>query len=553
MTTRYLFRNPDGDLEEFTDRCRLYRLSAMEQAEEGQPATWTLVVDDPLGDFDIPAHRVVAIYEDEYPGDDKFIAIGYVQSRIFRRGPYRTGAAREIEFTIADVNTVLSRRAVQDSMSPNRPAETDVERIQWWEASGAATLIDDTRYLSTAVPVDLDARDYTNEKGDTIISEVITVSTKNIFITYFYDAGADDPWGFYSMWYGFGDTTDYRSSIRISNDLEDLDFGTSPRVTFEPTLDSEQDRDGQRVASRVIVPYAGGVAIFNNPATETAFALSGKDEVMSSLEIKNGGVAAAKAAAQQAQLSTEEDVLKVSIYVPRDQVNDVRPGMAIETKLTYSQDYRDFTWMRVLNRTVSQEESEQLYKLTMELAPPTVRPTIPLEATMAIGSADHFGGVERIERISSDEGASPYPLVTGKEYRIVATVVAAENVGGGLTYAGGGCDGMPREYDIIDGMEVRLTVTGTTTKIGAPTYGWDPNDITSDATHAGDGIGWVYGGTPGTDYACGLPAYRPGQTFTTDWLEFEGPDVDADLCIVGTGISGFYGFYINVHVALEER
>lgn len=551
MATRGLFRNQDGDLEDFSHRIRKYQIDTTEQAEEGQPANYEIVVDDPNGDWDVASHRVVALWEDLVETADKFFAIGYVQSRIYRRGPYRTGAGREVVLTLADLNTVLSRRAFHDGMDANRPDESDVTRLQWFTEGPLGSLIDDTRYLFTDAPVPMDLTDYRARMAEDLLTDVMTASGNNLFLTYFADDGAADPWGFYSLWYGRTGRTEYDSGILLTNDLADIE-DVDPPTAFLYHLDAEINRDGQRVVSGIVDSYVGGYVYVHDDDTESRFALSGKDSIISS-DDKTVTKATARAERTLADLSTEEDTITCSFLVPRKYVNLVRPGMLVDYRNTYGTDVlglaTDYSGepvkVRVITRSVSQLEAEDFYRIKVELStdkPVIIPPVEPppevavVEATLSIGSASYIGEPSaRPVQYASEIGATLPTLITGKEYRLVAHVI--DNLDSPLGH-----------YDNMDGPSY-FVVGGTASGVlvDAPFYGWTPGDGTTTSEGGYAGISFTYSPshTPG--------AFGPGTTFEGDWLLYDGPDTIADIGISGSPISGFYGFHWVVHLELQRR
>jgi hypothetical protein len=369
MSLHYYFRNADGDLEEITHRMRKYALTVTERAEEGQPASSTVLIDDPDGDFEIVGHRLFVIEEDEYPGDDNIIFEGYTYDQTIRRGDtHRTGAAREWEVRLVDVNTVLSRRMLtEDDDDADRPAETDIERLEWLISIHATELIDDTRYLDSTGPVDMDAVNYDDQMVDDVTRQLTRTSLKNLYITHF-DNPTPDPLHptVFSLVYMHDSSEEYSSDVKISNVLSDIDYGAEPRTVFEASVDSELTRDPSRIRSKVRIPYDGGKVTDELTSTRDEFARL--DGVMPEINVKSEAKALAEAGKMLVQLSTQEDVITTSIYVPNSQVNDIRPGMRVEVRFSHFPGYEEWSWARVMQRTVSNEESEHQYKLTLELA-----------------------------------------------------------------------------------------------------------------------------------------------------------------------------------------
>jgi hypothetical protein len=408
VSLHYYFRNADGDLEEITHRMRKYALTVTERAEEGQPASSTVIIDDPDGDFEIVGHRLFVIEEDEIPGDDNIIFQGYTYEQKVRRGDtHRTAASREWEVRLVDVNTVLSRRMLtEDDDDADRPAETDIERLEWLISIHATELIDDTRYLDSTVPVDMDAVNYDDQMVDDVTRQLTRTSLKNLYITYF-DNPTPDPLHptVFSLVYMHDSSEEYSSDVKISNVLSDIDYGALPRTVFEASVDSELSRDPSRIRSKIRIPYDGGKITSELTSTATEFARL--DAVMPEINVKTSAKALAEAAKMLLQLAYQEDVITTSIYVPNSQVNDIRPGMRVEVKFSHFPGYEDWSWARVMQRTVSNEESEEQYKLTLELAigpPPPPTPEINCENDLNVP----YGTVTSSTTIVSD-GFPPGP------------------------------------------------------------------------------------------------------------------------------------------------
>ena len=369
MTKQYLYRGPEGTLVDISSRCRKYRLRAAEAAEEAQPQMWELVIDDPDGTFEMVGHRIIAVRETEIAGPDKFVAVGYTFDQRVRRGPYRTGAGREWVTQVVDINPVLSRRIVREG---KRPAETDVARAQWLFGLVIAELIDDLRYLFTDGAIQMDAVDYSDQTMDAVMRDLREASGKNMWLSHFADDTGDfddelNPWGEFTLWYGHDDREDYTSSLRISNDLADVDGST----TFFAGLEAELEIKNDRIFSGILVPYDGAKAYGERTSTATTYAR--RDGVMPSLNVKSKAKAQARVGRYLAYHDVPDYVVTDTIRVPLDQVNDVRPGMRMEARYTHFPfGLDDWTWYRVLDRVVRDEESEQHYTIDLTLEPPKV-------------------------------------------------------------------------------------------------------------------------------------------------------------------------------------
>jgi hypothetical protein len=366
MPPQYKVKNPIPTPTTFADtRVRRNTLEVTLNAEEGSVATSSIVVDDPSGDFDIVGHRDFAIRETEVTSGQSYIFFGAVADRKVRRGPSgRVGVGREWEVSLVDLNTLLDRR-IMVGTDNNRPAETDVHRIQWLLTTSEGAFIADTRYFSTSSPVAMDAVDYRGQSLKQVLDDCAQQSGKDYWLTSFEDTGTTSaPWGVASLWYGFRSSSLYPSTLVLSNVAADVaadQLGLTYAYSQEETF---LTRDPSRVYSSVYVQYDGGTAYVNNLATQAAFAR--RDAVSPAENVKTAAKAQARGTRYLNDIDTEEDVITTSIEVPLAHVNLLREGMAVSFKATHLPGYETGAAVRVLNRTVSQH-SEQTYKIRMEL------------------------------------------------------------------------------------------------------------------------------------------------------------------------------------------
>lgn len=376
MTTRAAFRGPDGHLVDVSERIRKYRIDVTENAEEMDSAQSTIVLDDPLGDLDLHGFRIFTLWEDEVPGDDKHFYVGYVGQQRIRRGPYRTGVSREWEIDLHDINSIFERRVLYGD-DANRPAETDVERVTWWAGSTFGSLIDDERYLFSDDPVAMDANDYRLQNSDALLRDCMMAGSKNLYASYSADlySDVDNPWGNFWIWFGPSNRDEYVAAVGLSNVLAEFDPDAEPRAFFEVLQQAVETQNPDRIYSRVFVPYKQSYAMANRDQTATDFALSGRDAVMPSLNINTKAKAQARANVFVNTLKDEQITAELDFFVPRSQVNDVRPGMLVAAHLTHLPHFTDTPFVRVMSRAVSQLEAEDYYRIHLLVELPDVPPT----------------------------------------------------------------------------------------------------------------------------------------------------------------------------------
>ena len=369
MSLTHYFRGDDGVVVEITDNVRLYTFETTMQAEEGSVGTSEVPVDDPSSELTIGGHRLFYSLEDAATGSNTVTYVGYTADRNVTRGPYKTDVGREWRVNLVDVNSVLSRRILTGSTA-NRPAETDVARIQWLAGTEEADIIDDFSMVDTTGAVMMDAVDYRGQRPDDVLNDCSQQSGKNYFLT---NVGtfAGNFWLFYRQ---ASDET-YSSPLRLSNSLADVDDAW----TFAISEDTKLNRDPSRVYSGIHLPYDGGTVYVTSAATANTFALKGRDASMPAENVKSLARATARANRYLADLDTEEDRITTSYRVPAAKVNFLREGMRVQFKATHLPGYDSFVWLRCLTRTVKQD-SEESYWVTVELSTSDPAPAAPVES-----------------------------------------------------------------------------------------------------------------------------------------------------------------------------
>lgn len=435
MALRYFFRNDSGTFEDISDRCRLYVTEVTENAEEATFGQSNIIIDDPDGDLTIGGHRGFVITEDTVASSsNQRVYTGYTAERVITRGPYRTGAGRQWNVTLVDVNTVLERSVLRGAAA-RRPAETDVARMQWVEATAAGSLLDDTLYLSTANPVAMDAVDYRGQRVGDVVNDCMQASGKNAFV-WVRELGTGSV--LFSLFYDYPDADVHHSGVRLTNDLDDVEG--DPNNTYAIYDEAELSIDPSRVYSGVYLEYDGGRVYETRPETEEAFALGGRDATVPAENVKSQAKATARAQRYLTEFSTEEEVVKCKFLVPTSQVNRLKAGMTADYKATHHQGYEAYTRLRCLNRTV-RAVSETHYEIEVELSTGTGGSTPAatcgeLDDT-AGGTYQNLGG-----RITNDD-AVVYYLRAGISRPAVPTPGFVGNwhfpaYGGSVDYAGDG-------------------------------------------------------------------------------------------------------------------
>lgn len=365
MAIRYWFRDPDGTLTEIVGRIDSLSGDFTENAEEGSVGGSQVTIRDPAMDFTIGGHRIFAVQEDSIVGDDDFIYVGYTASREIERD--EDGRGRNWIVNLVDINSVLPRKLLTQA-SANRGAETDVERVTWWESTEDGSIIDDDRYILAAGAVAMDASaDYRQQYGFDLLRDCAEHTGKNFYVTYFgdIDMGAANPWGAFSLWYGDPAEEDYESTYLLTNVAADVDSTHLMVVSAKSTLDPH------RVFSGIGLPYKNGFVFVSRESTATAFALGGRDAVMPAVNVSTKAKALVRANRFADDAATEDERITVVYRVPREEVNGIRPGMRVPVRFLHIDSVADdYTWCRVLNRRITEPNLAQ-YEVTVELSPPS--------------------------------------------------------------------------------------------------------------------------------------------------------------------------------------
>ncbi len=468
-----------GTVSEFTGRVNLDGavVTVTENAEELTVGASTLTIDDPDGDFDIPGHSYIRITETEAP-DEEIIWAGFVTIRHIKRANpgFLTGPARIWVGNLDDVNTVIARRILSEDDDADRPAETDVERIQWLFDENF--LGPDDTFFSTANPVAMDAANCVGMGVYDVVNDCMLQSGKNSFQQDITTAPATY---IGTTFYDFASSTAWSSDLQISNYISDItaEVGTpSPSgaaQTWYASLDTDMERDPTRIYWKVRGQYDGGTVTRTRPATAVNFAA--RETTASWPLVKTATQANARADRYLLDISTEEDVITTTIEVHPAHVNDARAGRRIQCRFSHLPGYEDWTWMRILNRTVTLV-TPLVYRITYTLSPGSI-------ATPSGSCSTALAGVE-----TWDSGAQVNVFV-GPPINYTPTltdVVVTLFAGGNSTTGMGGDPFGPSDHDIggdfIETGDSRtgwtddypsLALAGYSIGGGEATVDWDPN------------------------------------------------------------------------------
>lgn len=365
-------------------------------AENGDAASNGVAIDDPTGNagyfgdgiLGLKTFYVTEDYCAPYGADGvngTRLWTGYIGQRRYRRGNQSpstsllTGAARRIDISLEDLNSLASFRiigdpsGVRDAAHGNRPAETDVQRIQWLIGTVYLPVTNDAGWIDTSGPVNMDANDYTGASAADVVHDCATASGKDWWIGYWEATGTD------SLWYAkSASSTAYTSLLSLTDDIADLTLLSNgeidPASTVWPVMpDAELLRDPTFTYSGLYEPYDSGYIIAQLATTANTYAW--RDGTAPNANVKTAAKANAIATRLLNQDSTEQDRITCRVQLPASLATGIKAGQRLQFRSTFmtfasGRSYENWTWMRVKRCTVAQdEETDGRYTFSLELTP----------------------------------------------------------------------------------------------------------------------------------------------------------------------------------------
>src|SRR3990167_4797848 len=378
---------------------------------------------------------------------------GFLQTRKIGRLPAegpdsdQEVMGRRWTLTVADTNSLLSRRLITGA-DGERPAETDVARVQWLLDSNDAYLSNPqdnwenpSPYVDTTGAVSMSAADYRGRTAFDVLNDCAQRSGKNWFVRY-YEANDSVPptnAGSYALWYADADSTQDSSTLRLTNVDADVDDVT----TFAVLPDAELSRDPTRAYSGIYQTYDGGSRY--DQSTNVVNLLQRQDAAVSNPFVKTDAEAAALNARYLADAETEDDRITCRFIVAKQYVNDLREGQRFEGKFSHLPGYTAaYSSMRCLRRTVK-HLNDDFYEIEIEASP--IPPTLSI--VQQVDNGPYVG--------NGDETITlPAPVTAGN-----ILVVAWTRRGGPIV--------LTRVHvNDVSGAERALTAFGASVQFGAP-------------------------------------------------------------------------------------
>ena len=537
-------------------------------AEEGSVGMSQIIVDDTANALDYVGRRRVYAYETACQAHNQIVFNGYLQKRWIGRippeGPDQDAEVMGRRWTldIGDTNSLLSRRLITGA-DGDRPAETDIARIQWLLDSNDAYLSNPqdnwenpSPYVDTAGPISMSAASYIGRTAFDVLNDCAQRSGKNWFVRY-YEANDSVPptnAGSYALWYADAESTLDTSTLRLTNVDADVDDVT----TFAVLPDAQLSRDPTRAYSGIYLTYDGGSRY--QQSTNVVNLFQRQDAAVSNPFVKTDAEAAALTTRYLDDAETEDDRLPFRFICAKQYVNDLREGQRFSGKFSHlatdsGPDYSTWTWWRCLRRTVT-HLNDEFYEVSGEASPIPCIPAVTQQGEFLYPGGAHGNDVQMPFTPAAGSfllayvGYRDHPWVT-----LPGWTLHDQRTTGGSTDTTGWA------WRIADGTEVYFNTTYASGKYGyvyafscatgasslTSTYTESPASSMSTMTAAavsapGPGIvlgGFAISGGPGNaDHRAGgaYPPVVPGSGYTLTWTGQE--EFHPMMSIVSKSISG---------------
>src|SRR3990170_6337562 len=336
---------------------RLAGFNLVETARNGEVGMGGIDFDSQNAGYDINPHWDVSVQETDAAG---MVFVGFAGDRDIKRGPFAIGSDRRFDLDLVDLNTLLGDRVL--GTGSNRPAETDVARVNWllgtaWAGGLAGN-------VGASGITNLDANNYVDRYARDVLTEAAETAGK-LFFAYVSAAGVN------TLFYDLAESSNYTSPARLSSLNADVDSS----VTFaarKPSL--HRAMSGGRIYSGIRFRYGDGTTSVFVENTATASNYRQREVSMFDASVKTLAVATVKANQFLASATEEDEVIECEVDLTSAQVNDIRAGQRIEVKFPHL-GIPAFDWRRVVRRAVAprgtgSDVDSQDYRLTLELSNP---------------------------------------------------------------------------------------------------------------------------------------------------------------------------------------
>jgi hypothetical protein len=371
MTLRYFYMDPDAVAVELTDRIWT-ALEWHSSAEEVNAVQSEWVIEDPDSDLLLYPWRRVYVLDDEAPTDHTVIGMGSIADIHIRRSEVypRTATCRAWHLTITDLNYEPQRWLFEEADSPDRPAETDLERVAWYLGTDEALhLGNNLDYIDTTGGVSLDALDLTTQSPADLLRGAMDQSGRNAFIGYDESKGPPDfdtaDNGELFLFYGLPGSDFWTSDLTLSNDPAEIDPSNGIYPLAEDDLDLQLDPT--RVNSRLHVAYDGGLVTVQDSTIADVY--TRRETTLDASDLTDPTKASSRGTRMLQQGRVPENRVEWGYHCQSDDVNSLLAGQLFTYKATHlggleelgAPDYAAGAQVRAMDRTVVEKSQGNYY------------------------------------------------------------------------------------------------------------------------------------------------------------------------------------------------
>lgn len=336
----------------------------------GDAAIVGITVDDPDAAYDFKGLWRWYVIEDACPVNDHYAFNGYIGPQTVSRGSgsgtlFAIDAGRSWDLELNELSALANFRVVSGD-DGDRPAETIAVRLAWLIGTVYLPVTDNglITYDTTA----LDANDYRGQRAADVLNDMANIIGFNWWI--YYDQSAADGDEVSLAFFDPNDTTMYPAAISISNDPDDIDLDSSGAGTvFPPFEDGSVERNPDKIAAGVYLPYTGG-AIYEYD-NDTSYEFAFRDQVAPTASVKTSAKAIALADRFLADNDEQDERATVTIRVLAAQLNDVKHGQWMSAKLGHVPGWEAGRICRVTRKSFAYPENrtQTFYDIELELSP----------------------------------------------------------------------------------------------------------------------------------------------------------------------------------------
>jgi hypothetical protein len=343
----------------------------VEYANVGEIGEGKFTIEDTAGSIEAKGFKDVIATESAASPTRLFT--GFAGRKRIVRGPTTNrGASRDIEVGTMDANDLLTRIVIRGGDAPHseqsgstrgingkRPAETVNSRMAWLldEVLSDVDVNDYGNVASSTAKVD--KADYRGEYAIDVLSAIAKAIGFNFYVRW-----NSTQSGFELVFRDDNTSTDDTCTLSISNVEADLSA-----TVLEAVADMELDQDAQSVYSGEYATHGKGKVYVHDADTAAEFVE--RDGITEDSGIRTDTTARRDALKALDESDSEEQLLTVNLWVPPAQVNLIRAGMRINTKMSHltPEGWASGRYARILRARKSMPLDEDIYKVSLDLSP----------------------------------------------------------------------------------------------------------------------------------------------------------------------------------------